>query len=56
MSLSYSLFAFYTEVMEVSMPSGGAYNLSLPIEEVILWLSLEPFPRPIDPIYTVGPR
>ena len=38
------------------MPSGSVHNLSLSIEEVILWLSFDPFPRSVDPIDTVSPR
>ena len=55
MFLSYPLFTFYTDF-------NGSFNvfrrcvhiLSLSIEELILWLSFEPFPSPVNPIYNAG--
>ena len=55
MFLSYPLFAFYTELMEVSMLSDGAHNLRHSVKELIVWLSFTPFPRPVDQVYNGGP-
>ena len=53
--LSYPLAAFYTELMEVSMLSHGPHNLSPSGEQLFLWLSFDPFPMPVDPIYNTTP-